>query len=233
MKAEKKSLKFELSLAEEERLQILRQYEEELWQNAYQYIAGVDEVGRGCIAGPVVAAAVVLPRDFMVADIDDSKKLSPVKRTALAKIIKERALDWSIASVSTSLLDEMNIYNASKEAMRRAIRKLKINIDYLLIDAMHISDINIKQQAIIKGDTLSVSIASASIIAKVERDRMMEDFDHFYPGYDFSKHKGYATKRHLEALQSKGICPIHRKSFEPVKSMLLGGKYGQQLHLFE
>jgi ribonuclease HII len=218
---------------ERKRIEFIKRYEYQAQREGYQYIAGIDEVGRGCIAGPVVAAAVILPFDSFIPEVDDSKKLSPKKRVKLAGQIKEEAVSWAAASVFPPFLDRINILNATKVAMGLAIKQLSPLPDYLLIDAVKLNDINIKQNSLVKGDSLSISIACASIIAKVERDKSMEAFAGIYPAYGFARHKGYATRAHIEALFKEGVCPIHRESFEPVKSMLTGGRYGEQSSLFE
>ena len=195
--------------------------ENDLYKQGVNAIAGIDEVGRGPLAGPVVAAAVVLPKGFDVLGVNDSKKLSAKKRDELFDIINETALAVSTAFISHETIDEVNILNATKQAMKDAIRDADLiynhnsqsHIDYLLIDAVSLEGINIPQRSIIKGDEASVSIAAASIIAKVTRDRYMEEMDTKYPGYDFASNKGYGTKKHYEGLNKIGICPIHRKSF--------------------
>ncbi len=211
-----------------QRIKVLSLFEEQAYEHGYQYIAGLDEVGRGPIAGPVVAGAVILPEGFVLAGVDDSKKLTAKKRSSLAGEIKKQALAWSVVSIYPACLDQINILNATRQAMTLAVSHLNIEPDYLLIDALKLDDIHIKQRAIIKGDSLSISIACASIIAKVDRDESMQEFDSIFPGYNFSKHKGYATREHLEKLFDLGPCMIHRKSFEPVKSMLSGGNNEQQ-----
>lgn len=227
MNDEKASLELEA-----QRIEALKKYEYMAYEQGFQYIAGVDEVGRGPLAGPVAAAAVILPRDFCLSGVNDSKALSEKKRQSLVGQIKQEALAWSVAVLSPEYIDRENILNATREAMRMAIKALRPVPDYLLIDAVKIPDIKIKQLPIIKGDALSISIACASIIAKVERDEMMKNYDTLYPNYGFARHKGYATREHILALQQYGPCPIHRKSFEPIKSSL-GGSHGYQLHLFE
>lgn len=217
---------------EAQRIEELKKYEYMAYEQGYQYIAGVDEVGRGPLAGPVAAAAVILPRQFCLAGVNDSKALSEKKRQSLVGKIKEEAVAWSVAVLSPGYIDRENILNATREAMRMAINALRPAPDYLLIDAVKIPDIKINQLPIIKGDALSISIACASIIAKVERDEMMKVYDSLYPNYGFARHKGYATREHMLALQQYGPCLIHRKSFEPIKSSW-GGCYGHQLHLFE
>jgi ribonuclease HII len=218
---------------ERQRIRSLHKYEEEACQQGFKYIAGIDEVGRGPLAGPVVVAAVIFPRQTFIAGVDDSKKLSPGKRSKLAAQIKEAALSWALAAINPPYLDEINILNATREAMYTAVAELYPRPDFLLIDALKLPDINIKQQSLIKGDSLSFSIACASILAKVERDASMEALDLIYPGYGFSQHKGYATRQHVQALMTKGPCNIHRRSFEPVKSLLAGGVYGRQPGLFD
>ncbi len=217
-----------MTIDEKQRLKVLSLFEEQAYQDGYQYIAGLDEVGRGPIAGPVVAGAVILPQGFRLAGVNDSKKLTARKRSSLAGKIKKQALAWSVVSIYPPYLDQINILNATRQAMTLAVSHLNIEPDYLLIDALKLDDVNIKQRAIIKGDSLSISIACASIIAKVDRDESMREFDSIFPGYNFSQHKGYATREHLEKLFDLGPCMIHRKSFEPVKSMLSGGNNEQQ-----
>ncbi len=211
-----------------EKLADMRVREDELRAEGYKYIAGVDEVGRGPLAGPVIAAAVVLPEDFDVLGIDDSKKLSEKKREELFDIIMERAVAVGIGEASEKTIDEINILQATKLAMRKAVEecdsKLKEKqagsgeedyaaIDYVLFDAMKIDEIEKPQESIIKGDANILAIAAASIIAKVTRDRMMVEYDAQYPGYAFAKNKGYGTKAHYEGLHAQGMCPIHRRSF--------------------
>lgn len=215
-------------MTKEERLQMQREKlarmrvrEDELRSCGYKYIAGVDEVGRGPLAGPVVAAAVVLPEDFNILGIDDSKKLSEKKREELFDIIKENAVAYGIGMADEKTIDEINILQATKVAMRKALieldEKLRENncssIDYVLFDAMKIDEVKIPQESIIKGDANVLAIAAASIIAKVTRDRMMVEYAEEYPGYAFEKNKGYGTKAHYEGLHAQGMCPIHRRSF--------------------
>jgi len=218
---------------EKKRIEALKHFEREAYQGGFEYIAGIDEVGRGSIAGPVVAAAVILPPDFFLPEVDDSKRLAPSKRRKLAAQIKNKAVSWAAAFVFPPYLDKINILNATKEAMRLAVEQLSPVPSFLLIDALQLPDINIRQKSIVKGDSLSVSIACASILAKVERDKAMEAFDLLYPGYGFAKHKGYATREHLTALMREGACSIHRESFEPIKTMLAGGKHVGQPSLFD
>ena len=200
-----------------EHLAEMKKYENEIWARGIKYIAGVDEVGRGPLAGPVVAAAVVLPQDFSVIGVDDSKKLSAKKREELFGLILENALAVGIGMRNNKRIDEINILEATKEAMADAVaevqRVLGSQLGYILFDAMKIDSINIEQTSLIKGDTKSVSIAAASIIAKVTRDRMMVKYAEEYPDYAFEKNKGYGTKAHYEGISRAGICPIHRKTF--------------------
>ena len=220
-------------MTKEERLQMQREKlahmrvrEDQLRAEGYKYIAGVDEVGRGPLAGPVVTAAVVLPEDFDVLGIDDSKKLSEKKREELFDIIMERAVAVGIGEASEKTIDEINILQATKVAMRKAVEECDAklrekmaeagesgSIDYVLFDAMKIDEIEKPQESIIKGDANILVIAAASIIAKVTRDRMMVEYDDKYPGYAFAKNKGYGTKAHYEGLHAQGMCPIHRKTF--------------------
>ena len=204
-----------------EKLQTMQVYERDLRAAGKRCIAGVDEVGRGPLAGPVVAACVVLPEDFDVLGVDDSKKLSEKKREQLYDAILSEALAYGIGMQDNASIDEINILEATKEAMRcaileaeRALRaKTGCGIDHILIDALTLREIAIPQTGIIKGDSASLSIAAASILAKVTRDRMMVEYDSIYPGYAFAKNKGYGTKAHYEGLQAQGMTPIHRRSF--------------------
>lgn len=206
-------------LAEEERLEAMLSYEKALYKKGYKAIAGIDEVGRGPLAGPVVAACVILPKYCKIKGLNDSKKIPKAKHETIYQAVKEKAL--AIGIIDNQLIDEVNIYEATKLAMLEAIKQLEGQLtqpDYLLIDAMTL-DIAISQQSILKGDANSLSIAAASIVAKVTRDQMMANYDRIFPGYGFAKNAGYGTKEHLQGLKAYGITPIHRKSFEPVKSM--------------
>ena len=197
-----------------ERLQAMLTHERRLWDSGRSLIAGVDEVGRGPLAGPVVAAAVILPHDFDVLGIDDSKKLSPKKREELAEVIKEKALAWSVGWVGPDRIDEINILEATKEAMTQAVQGLSLQPDHVLIDGnFTVRALALPQTAIVKGDANSTSIAAASILAKVTRDRYMEEMDAVYPGYAFASNKGYGTKAHYDGLKAQGPTPIHRRSF--------------------
>lgn len=179
----------------------------------YNYICGIDEVGRGPLAGPVVAGAVILPKDCDILYINDSKKLTASKREELFQIIMEKAVSAKTALVSPQYIDKVNILQATYEAMRKAIATLDVQPDILLNDAVNIPLVNIKQVPIIKGDAKSISIGAASIVAKVTRDAMMVEYDKIYPEYDFASNKGYGSAKHIEALKKYGPCPIHRRSF--------------------
>ncbi|MCA1030053.1 ribonuclease HII [Bacillus timonensis] len=194
-------------------------YEDGLYNRGVNFIAGVDEVGRGPLAGPVVASSVILPKDFFLPGINDSKKLSDTKREELFKEITDSALSIGIGIVTAKQIDEINIYQATKLAMKKAINNLSVQPDHLLIDAMDL-DLNIPQTSIIKGDAKSVSIAASSIIAKVTRDRLMKELAIEYPNYGFENHMGYGTSYHMEALHEFGITEEHRLTFSPIKEMI-------------
>ena len=193
------------------RLEAMREYEDTY--DACAYICGIDEAGRGPLAGPVVAAAAVLPKDCQIFYLNDSKKLSEKKRDLLFDEIKEKAVAYGIGIVSPQVIDEINILQATYEAMRQAISQLNVIPEILLNDAVIIPGVDIMQVPIVKGDAKSVSIAAASILAKVTRDRMMAEYDQIYPEYGFAKHKGYGTAAHIAALKEYGPCPIHRRTF--------------------
>ena len=195
------------------RLSEMMSFEKELWSAGKDYIAGVDEVGRGPLAGPVVTAAVILPKDFSLLGVDDSKKLSPKRREELFEQIKEAAVCWAIGRREPDRIDEINILEATKEAMLDAVKALPVNPDHVLIDAVRLPGLDLPQTSIIKGDARSVSIAAASILAKVTRDREMVEMAKIYPGYAFESNKGYGTAAHYEGLRKLGPCPIHRKTF--------------------
>ena len=197
--------------AEKERIEAMREFEEKY--DSLSYICGIDEAGRGPLAGPVVAGAVVLPKGKRILYVNDSKKLSEKKREELFDVIKEEALSFGLGIVSPERIDEINILQATYEAMREAVNKLSVSPDILLNDAVTIPGIDIRQVPIIKGDAKSLTIASASILAKVTRDRIMAEYDLQYPEYGFAKHKGYGTKAHIDAIRQFGPCPIHRKTF--------------------
>jgi ribonuclease HII len=191
----------------------MNSFERRAHQRGYKLIAGIDEAGRGPLAGPVVAAAVILPPDYGNPEINDSKQLSPQKREKLYEIIKQDALSIGFGVVETSIIDSINILQATLVAMREAVSNLSITPDYLLIDGLHRIFVSIPQESIVKGDCLSVSVASASIIAKVSRDRIMEIYHRQFPQYNFLKNKGYGTEEHREAIKKYGHCKIHRRSF--------------------
>lgn len=195
------------------------EYENNLYKEGVTLIAGVDEVGRGPLIGPVVACACILPVNFYHKDIKDSKKLSEKKREEMYKIIKENAISIGLGIVSEKVIDEVNIYEATKIAMKEAIKNLNITPEHVLIDAMKL-ELNIPSTSIIKGDAKSESIAAASIIAKVTRDHMLDEMDKEYPMYDLKNNKGYGTKKHLEALETYGPCKYHRVSYSPVRNAL-------------
>ncbi len=196
-----------------EKLALMSAYENALREQGARYVAGVDEVGRGPLAGPVVAAAVILPADFDVLGVDDSKKLSEKKREELFEQIKEKAVAYAIGMRDPQRIDAINILEATKEAMADAILGLGVEPDHVLIDALTLKDVPIRQTGIVKGDARSVSIAAASILAKVTRDRMMVEYDAQYPGYGFAQNKGYGTAAHYAGLKTLGLTPIHRRSF--------------------
>jgi len=204
----------------------LYEYENELYNKGIKYIGGVDEVGRGPLVGPVVTACVVLPKDFKLEGLTDSKKLSEKKRDLYYDYIIENCVAYAIGEVSPQEIDEINIYEASRKAMIIAINKVKeeINLEHVLVDAMPL-EIDIPTTSIIKGDAKSISIAAASVIAKVTRDRMMYELDKKYPEYGFAKHKGYPTKAHVEAINKYGLIEGYRKTYGPVKEVLNKWKY--------
>lgn len=211
-KKEEQELKRQAKLEKERaRIEAMKVYEREYEDHGW--ICGIDEVGRGPLCGPVVAGAVILPKDCQILYLNDSKKLSEKKREALYDVIMEQAVAVGIGMASPERIDEINILQATYEAMRQAISNLKVKPAVLLNDAVTIPGVDILQVPIIKGDAKSVSIAAASIIAKVTRDRMMVEYDRIYPGYDFASNKGYGTKVHMEALRSIGPCEIHRRTF--------------------
>lgn len=194
-------------------------YEKKLSTEGYKYIVGTDEVGRGPMAGPLVAAAVILPNDISIEGINDSKKLSAKQRELLYHEIKAKAIDVKVTFIDVETVDSLNVYQASKKAMTESIKKMQYPVDYILSDAMPL-DLGIPCLDLIKGDSKSISIAAASIIAKVERDNYMMKIDEIYPEYGFKSHKGYVTKAHLEAINKYGVLDIHRRSFAPVRECL-------------
>jgi len=215
---EKRKRAIQAELDEDFRLEQMLRYEKELYKAGYQTIAGIDEVGRGPLAGPVVAAAVILPPECKIKGLNDSKKIPKKKHQEIYQAVLDKALAVGVGLMNNEIIDQVNIYEATKLAMKEALSKLSLKPDYLLIDAMKL-DIDIPQESIIKGDANSLSIAAASIVAKVTRDKLMADYDKEYPGYDFAQNAGYGTKSHLQGLERHGVTPIHRKTFEPVKSM--------------
>lgn len=193
-----------------------RQYENELYSKGYKLIGGIDEVGRGPLVGPVVTACVILPEDFALDGLTDSKKLSEKKRDAFYDIIMEKAISVGIGIMDEDVIDKVNIYEATKLAMYQAVDNMSVKPDYILIDAMKLDKLDVPSTSIIKGDLKSITISAASVIAKVTRDRMMYELDKKYPMYKFAKNKGYPTKDHIEAIVKYGILKEHRKTFKPV-----------------
>jgi len=202
-----------------ERFEEMSMYEQQLQKEGFMEISGIDEVGRGPLAGPVVAAAVILPQNFYLPGLDDSKKVSEAKREAFYSIIVEQAVAVGTGLIHSEEIDQINIYQASKKAMLAAITDLNQAPDYLLIDAMELP-VPLPQMSLIKGDSRSISIAAASIVAKVTRDRMMKEYAAVYPNYGFEKNMGYGTAIHLSGLNQHGLTPWHRRSFAPVKERL-------------
>ena len=197
----------------------MKEFENELYKKGITLIAGVDEVGRGPLVGPVVTAAVILPPNFYDERINDSKKLTEKKRELLYSVIYENAISIGIGMSSNEVIDEINILEATKKAMKEAINNLSVKPEHILIDAVKL-DINIPSTSIIKGDAKSQSIAAASIIAKVTRDRMMVELDKEYPEYDFKSNKGYGTKKHIDAIYKYGVLKEHRKTFAPISEII-------------
>lgn len=214
----KRKRELQKQVDEDLRLEKMLAYEKELYAQGIDLIAGVDEVGRGPLAGPVVAVAVILPKACKIPGLNDSKKIPKSKHKAIYEAVLQNAIAIGIGVKDNHVIDQVNIYEATKLAMMEAIGQLEPQPQHLLIDAMKL-DLPISQTSIIKGDANSLSIAAASIVAKVTRDQMMEEFDCEYPGYDFTQNAGYGTANHLAGLHKLGVTPIHRRSFEPVKSM--------------
>ena len=214
----KRKRELQKQVDEDLRLEKMLAYEKELYTQGIQLIAGVDEVGRGPLAGPVVAAAVILPKACKIPGLNDSKKIPKSKHKEIYEAVLQNAVAIGIGIKDNQVIDQVNIYEATKLAMMEAIGQLEPQPQHLLIDAMRL-DLPISQTSLIKGDANSLSIAAASIVAKVTRDQMMEEFDREYPGYDFAQNAGYGTSNHLAGLDQLGVTPIHRRSFEPVKSM--------------
>lgn len=201
---------------EEERLKELKKIEEDIYNKRpeFKYICGIDEAGRGPLAGPVVVASVILPRDSMIEGINDSKKVSEKKREKLYDLILEESISYGIGIINQSEIDEINILEATKKGLTTSIEEMQVKPDLILVDALnHIDTKGIPYEPIIKGDAKVYSIAAASIIAKVTRDRIMRQWDEIYPQYGFAKHKGYGTSAHITAIKEYGLCPLHRKSF--------------------
>jgi len=197
-------------------------HERELHLSGFRCVAGIDEVGRGCLAGPVVAAAVVLPERHRIKGIRDSKMLPRARREALYELILDRAVGVGVGCVEVDVIDRINILQATKLAMRQALERLPEQPDHLLIDALSLREIALPQCPLIGGDAISASIAAASIVAKVTRDRICDEFDRRYPAYGFARNKGYGTRRHVDALNTDGPCAWHRRSFAPVRLLLAG-----------
>ena len=214
----KRKRELQKQVDEDLRLEKMLAYEKELYAQGIELIAGVDEVGRGPLAGPVVAAAVILPKACKIPGLNDSKKIPKSKHKEIYEAVLQNAVAIGIGIKDNQVIDQVNIYEATKLAMMEAIGQLEPQPQHLLIDAMRL-DLPISQTSIIKGDANSLSIAAASIVAKVTRDQMMEEFDRKYPGYDFAQNAGYGTAKHLAGLDQLGVTPIHRRSFEPIKSM--------------
>lgn len=204
---------------EEQRLIKLKEIEEEIYNSGTEYICGIDEAGRGPLAGPVVVAAVIMPRNSMIEGVNDSKKVSEKKRESLYEIITNEAIAYGVGIIDQKEIDRINILNATKEGLTMAVKELSIRPNLILVDALkNIDTDGIEYRSIIKGDAKCYSIAAASIIAKVTRDRIMRQWDEVYPQYGFSKHKGYGTAAHIAAIEEYGLCPLHRLSF--VKNIL-------------
>lgn len=205
----------ELARTEEEkhRYEEMKRYEMEARSLGFPLVAGVDEAGRGPLAGPVVAAAVILPESVFIPGIDDSKKLTPKKRDALFEVISSKCISMATGLVEPGDIDNMNILNATSQAMRKAVEALEPPADFAIVDGNFLPQLSIPGRALVSADALSISVAASSIIAKVTRDRIMVDLDALYPEYGFAKHKGYGTPEHIVAIREHGLCPIHRKSF--------------------
>ena len=197
-----------------ERLTNLKSMEKELYEKGFEYICGIDEAGRGPLAGPVVVAGVIMPKDSMIEGVNDSKKVSEKKREKLYDVILEEAISYSVAIIGQDVIDEINILNATKDGVTKVVEGLDIKPNLILVDALtHINTKGIPYDSIIKGDAKCYNISCASIIAKVTRDRIMREWDEIYPQYGFINHKGYGTAKHIQALKEYGPCPIHRKTF--------------------
>lgn len=196
------------------RLNELKEMENSIYKDGYKYICGIDEAGRGPLAGPVAIASVIMPCNSMIEGVNDSKKISEKKRELIYEKITEEALSWSVSIIDQKEIDEINILNATKKGLTNSIRNLKVKPNIILVDALeHIDTCGIPYKSIVKGDAKCYSIAAASIIAKVTRDRIMRQWDEIYPEYGFAKHKGYGTAYHIQAIKEYGLCPLHRRSF--------------------
>ena len=217
--------RYERQQKEHQRVAALYSYERAAWERGLEVVAGVDEAGRGPLAGPVSVAAVILPHDLYLPKLNDSKKLSAKVRDELYDEIRDKAIAIGTALIDAKTIDRVNIYQATINGMYESIFALKPEPQEVLIDAVKLDNLPMPSQSIIKGDAKSASIAAASIIAKVTRDRLMDEYDKQYPEYGFAQHKGYGTAQHIEALKKYGPCPIHRTSFEPVRSMVNGSYY--------
>ena len=199
---------------EEQRLNMLKQYENDLRNKGYKYICGIDEAGRGPLAGPVVVASVIMPENSMIEGVNDSKKVSEKKREKLYDLILEEAISYGVGIIGQDEIDEINILNATKKGLTTSLKELTSKPDLIIVDALtHIDTLGIPYESIIKGDAKCYSISAASIIAKVTRDRIMREWDKIYPQYGFAQHKGYGTSAHINALKEYGPCPLHRRSF--------------------
>ncbi len=216
--------------AEGQRLRNLLRHENRLWERGITLVAGVDEAGMAPLAGPVVAAACILPRDYRPRGVDDSKQLDATERERLAEDIKRNAVCWAVGRAEVGEIDRLNIYWAGILSLRRAVLGLERRPEHLLIDARRIRDLDIPQDGIVHGDALSLTIAAASILAKTTRDALMARMDEEYPGYGFARHKGYPTPDHVAALRERGACAIHRRSFGPVREVL--GLEAEQVEMF-
>ena len=210
--------------AETARMESLLAYERKLWRQGFLLVAGVDEAGRGPLAGPVLAGACVLPSTFDLPGLNDSKQIPPQQREQLYARIVEQALAWAVGSADVTEIDELNILEATKLAMQRALAGLQVRPHHVLTDAVKLPALDIPQTPLINGDSLSASIAAASILAKVSRDRLMHVYASTYPGYGFEQHKGYPTPEHMAALKRLGPCPLHRLSFAPVRTAVAAGR---------
>jgi ribonuclease HII len=217
--------------AEGQRLRNLLRHETRLWDRGVNLVAGVDEAGMAPLAGPVVAAACILPRDYRPRGVDDSKQLDATERERLAEDIKRNAITWAVGRAEVGEIDRLNIYWAGILSLRRAVLGLDPRLEHLLIDARRIRDLDIPQDGIVHGDALSLTIAAASILAKTTRDALMARMDEEHPGYGFARHKGYPTPDHVAALRERGPCAIHRRSFGPVREVM--GLDAEQVEMFE